>query len=90
MKSCTGDLYVRDILKFLWDLYLVTSSDDDMTTMLDRLEPMSHEEQVLERTVTVEDNTEREEIYTKPRETQDTLVTVTITTADGDTTADSV
>ena len=52
-----------------------------MTSMLGRLEPMCHEEQVLERNATVEEHTEREEIYKKHREAQAALVAATAAAA---------
>ena len=49
-------------------------SDVVMTSMLVRLEPMCHKEQVLERNATVEEHKEREEIYNNHHESQSVFV----------------
>lgn len=73
-------LDVCDVLKFLRDLYPDTHSDIGMTRMLGRLEPMCQGQQVLERTTSLEDHTEREAIYKNHLETQTALVAATTST----------
>jgi hypothetical protein len=74
-------LDVCDVLKFLRDLYPDTDSDIGMTRMLGRLEPMCQGEQVLDRTTSLEDQTEREAIYKNHLETQAALVAATASPA---------
>ena len=75
------DMYVGALGKFHSDLYLTTPSDAGMISMLVSLEPMCMGEEVLERNATVEEHTEREEIYKKHLQAQAALTSATFTVA---------
>lgn len=73
---------VRDVwacahLKFLCDLFHTTSSDILIGQMLDRLEPVCLGETVEDRVATVEEQLERETIYSIHLEVQTALVAAT-------------
>ena len=84
------DMYVCALGEFHRDLYLDTPSDVGMTSMLGSLEPMCMGEEVLERNVTIEEHTEREEIYKMYLQEQTALVSATASVAaDADDAADA-